>query len=78
VEPETDPLSMLKLYLFFIPHLSRLRAKACADLAGGVPESFFFSPIVFGASLVAEASHVVERLIAVPACALRFQGRHTL
>jgi hypothetical protein len=66
---------MLKLYLFFRFEPVMLEGLAC-DLFGGIAERLFFGPIVFGARLVAEASYVVERLIAIPACAFRLQRRN--
>ncbi|WP_147375777.1 hypothetical protein [Noviherbaspirillum cavernae] len=37
----------------------------------------FFGPIIVGAGLVAEAAHIVQRLVAVPACAFRLEVRET-
>lgn len=41
----------------------------------GVIERLFFDAVIVGAGFAAEAAHVVERLIAVPAGAFRFQIR---
>jgi hypothetical protein len=48
-------------------------APEIAILLRRVAERLFLGPIVVGASLVAEAPHVIERLIAIPAGAFRFQ-----
>jgi hypothetical protein len=44
----------------------------------GLVEHFFFDAIIVRAFLAAEAPHVVERLIAIPACTLRLQPGHAL
>jgi hypothetical protein len=62
------------LFIFWFEPVM-LEGLAC-DLFRGIAERLFFGPIVFGASLVAEASYVVERLIAIPACAFRLQRRN--
>lgn len=58
-----------------LPALLPQAAACTATLFGQIAERFFLGSIVVGARLVAEAPHVIERLIAVPAGAFRFQRR---
>jgi len=40
----------------------------------GIIENFFFGLVVIGAGFAAKPPDVIQRLIAIPACAFRFQG----
>lgn len=58
----------------------RTRIAPCSDERGGkcllFIECFFFGAVIVCAGFAAKAPHVVERLIAIPARALRFQCSH--
>lgn len=41
-----------------------------------IGEGFFFNTVIIGAGLAAKAAHIVERLVAVPARALRLEVGH--